>query len=252
LGRYEAEIDKGARDIGSARNGVERAAGYARRARGYGEKARYSRAFKLIAADEYRRLFALAVKDHDQAVQLDPGNAEMYVSRGLTYFDRARPAPPDDLDPKAGAKDWFDLAKADFTRAIERDGRHEQALDMRGMINEHNGDYDQAISDYTREMGLDPRAGKMRLADLYCNRGGVHQGAKRYESAISDYEKSLELGVASDGCSCDPYAPLAWVYFDGTRQYDKSWEVVHKAQAAKRWLPPEFIEQLKKASGRDK
>src|SRR5712692_5152010 len=55
----------------------------------YSEKARYSRAFKLISAGEYDRLFGLAVKDHDQAVALDPVSAEAYYSRGQTYYDRA-------------------------------------------------------------------------------------------------------------------------------------------------------------------
>lgn len=73
-------------------------------------------------------------------------------------------------------------------------------------------------------------------------RGGVRQREKKYDLAVSDYTKSIELGAALDGCSCDPYAPLAWTYFDGLRQYDKSWEIVHKAEADKRWIPPELME----------
>jgi tetratricopeptide (TPR) repeat protein len=250
LGKYEGHIKNGTRSIDSARSDTERAAGHDERARGYAEKARYSRVFKLIGAEEYGRLFDLAMKDHDEAVRLDSGNAEMYVSRGRTYYDRAAAAGQDDLDPKT--PHWFDLAKADFTSAIERDGRHELARDMRGMIHEHNGDYQQAIDDYMQVMRSNPKLGRIRLADLYCERGSVRQREKKYDLAVADYQKSIELGAAADGCSCDPYAPLAWTYFDGLRQYDKSWEIVHKAQAHKRWIPPELLEQLKKASGKDR
>ena len=253
--QYEGHIDNGTRVIESARSDAERAAGYNERARGSGEKARYSRILKLVSPDEYRRLFDLAVKDHNEAVRLDPGNAEMYLSRGQTYHQRAAAAWEDKLDPKAKTRECFDLAKADFTRAIERDGHNQMAFDMRGMINEHNGDYQQAIDDYMTVMKSDPRLGKGRLAGLYCNRGGVWQGEKKFELAASDYEKSIELlesGAAADDCDCDPYAPLAGTYCDGLKQYDKSWQIVHKAAAHRRWMPQEFVEHLKKVSGKDR
>jgi tetratricopeptide (TPR) repeat protein len=84
--RYERDIT---RAIESARDNVHRAAAYSKRASAYSEKARYSRAFKLIPAEEYERLFGLAIKDHDQAIALDPTSAEAYYSRGRTYYDRA-------------------------------------------------------------------------------------------------------------------------------------------------------------------
>ena len=80
----------------------------AQRGSAYSEKARYCRAFKLISADEYGRLFGLAVKDHDQAIVLDPGSAEAYFSRGQTYYDRAALEDPKD------AKPWFELGSRRF------------------------------------------------------------------------------------------------------------------------------------------
>jgi len=252
LHQYDGRIEKGTRSIESARSDAQRAAGYAERARGYADKAYYSRFSKLIGAEEYRRLFDLAVKDNDEAVRLDPGNAEMYASRGGTYYSRAAAAWVDNIDPKTEVERFYNLAKADFTAAIERNPRHEVARDMRGMINEHNGDYEQAIDDYTQVMRSDPKLGRLRLAELYCGRGSVRLREKRYELAVSDYEKSIEFGATADSCSCDPYAPLAETYCDRLGQYDKSWAIVHKAQAGKSWMPPEFIERLKQASGRDR
>jgi tetratricopeptide (TPR) repeat protein len=246
LAKYERETKKATQAIETARNDAQRAQAHAARARAYSEKARYSRAFKLISPEEYGRLFDLAVKDHDQAVALAPGDAEVYLRRGLTFYDRA--ALEDRANPKT--KGLFDAAKADFTSAIDKDGRNEQAFDMRALVHTANGDHDQAIRDFAEVMKLNPHLGKLRLAEAYCVRGTSYQRDKRYDLAIADYERAIELDVRADGCACQPDAPLAWTYYE-TRQYDKSWEVVHRAQRANRWIMPELIAQLKQASGRD-
>ncbi|HUI57097.1 MAG TPA: hypothetical protein VLY04_19110 [Bryobacteraceae bacterium] len=252
LSKYDGDIRRANLSLQTAHDNRQRAAAYTRRGSAYAEKARYSRSLKLISAAEYGRLFDLAVQDHDRAVQLAPGNAEAYFSRGETYYGRAASVAQDDMEPKSKAQDWYHLAIADFTHAIQCNGRHSQAFDMRGLIYEQAGDYDQAINDFTEEAGLSPKIGRLRLADAHCLRAGVYQGRKEYDLAIADYEKAIEFGVPSDSCDCDPYGPLAWVYFDGTHQYDKSWEVVHRAQAARRWIPPELLGGLKRASGRDR
>jgi tetratricopeptide (TPR) repeat protein len=244
LSGYDRDIKNSTRAIEAARDDVQRAAGYAQRGSAYSEKARYCRAFNLIPTDEYGRLFGLAVKDHEQAVALAPGSAEAYYSRGRTYYDRAA------LEKGKDAKPWFDFAAADFTKAVERDGRHYMAWDMLGLVHSSTGEWDMAISDFTQEMALNP-LGRARLADAYCERGFSRQREKNYGPAIADYEKAIEIGTTADGCSCDPYNPLV-AYYDGeSRQYDKAWEVVHKAQKAKRWIAPELLESLKKDSGRN-
>ena len=237
------DIEKATKAIETARDDGERARAYDERGRGYSEKARYSRAFKLIATDEYDRLFDLAIKDQDQAVALATGNAEVYLGRGLTYYNRAD---PEDLDgPKAKA--LFASAESDFTRAIERDGRNAQALDMRGVVYTLLGDLDRAIADFVQVLTIDPRLGKLRLAEAYCQRGSAYQKASNYEAAISDYEKSIAYQTGGGGCECQPESPLAWIYAE-TKQYDKSRDVVRRARASGRWIMPEVLEELKKAS----
>lgn len=247
LVKYDHEIKEGTQAIESARNDAQRARAYADRGRGYAEKARYSRSFKLISAGEYGRLFDLALKDHDQAVALAPGDAQVYLSRGLTLYGGA--VLEDQADPKTSA--LFEAAKADFTRAIERDAGNEQAFDMRGLVHSATGDHDRAIADFAEVMRINPRLGKLRLAEAYCVRGSFHQREKAYDLAIADYERAIGLDAPSDGCGCQPDAPLAWIYCD-RGQYNQSWEVVQRAQRAKRWIPPELIERLKKASGRSR
>ena len=63
--------------------------------------------------------------------------------------------------------------------------------------------------------------------------------------------KALAQGAPKDGCDCQPDSPLAWQYMQ-TGRYDRSWDVVHRAQQAHRWIQPELLEQLKRASGRER
>ena len=245
LAKCDRDIDTATKAIDTARDDGERASSHAERGRAYSEKARYSKAFKLIADDEYGRLFGLAIEDHDRAIALAPDNAQMYLSRGLTHFDRATQLDP--ADPKFKAV--LDSAGVDFTSAIERDGRNARALDMLGVVHTSSGDLDQAIADFTREMTIDPHLGRTRLADAYCGRGSSHHRAGNLDPAISDYEKAIELGASADGCSCQPEAPLAWIYYE-RKQYDASWDVVRRARASRKWIDPEMLESLKKATGR--
>ena len=250
LSSYDRDISSATKAIESTRDNAQRAEAYAKRGSAYSEKARYSKAFRLISADEYDRVFGLAIKDHDQAVALDPTRAEVYYTRGVTYYDRANLEAVVDgrlMGSDADRKTWFAPATADFKKAIERDGQLYLAWDRLGLIHETTGELDQAISDYTQEMALNP-LGRARLADAYCTRGGSHQKEK-YDAAIADYEKSIDLGATADDWSCDPYNPLLWLYTDG-RRYDQAWGIVYKAQKSKKWIAPEFLDRLKKESGR--
>ena len=148
----------------------------------------------------------------------------------------------------AARKAWFDPAVADFKKAVERDRRHEQAWDMLGLIHETTGELDQAISEYSQEMALNP-LGKSRVANAYCLRGDSDQKEKKYDAAIADYEQAIDLGATADDWSCDPYNPLFGLY-DANRRYDQAWEVVHRAQTSRKWIAPELLDKLKKDSGR--
>jgi tetratricopeptide (TPR) repeat protein len=252
LSSYDRDISSATKAIERAGDNTQRAEAYAKRGRAYSEKARYSKAFKFISDDDYNALFGRAIKDHDQAIALDP-SAEAYYTRGVTYYDRANLQAVMDgrlMGSDADRKAWFAPATADFKKATEKDPRLDMAWDRLGMIDETTGELDQAISDYTQEMALNS-LGKSRLANAYCTRGGSWSSpkVKKYDAAIADYEKSIELGAAADDWSCDPYNPLIWLYTNNG-SYDQAWGIVHKAQNSKKWIEPEFLEKLKKESGR--
>ena len=251
LASYARDINSSTQAIETARDDNHRAAAYSKRGNAYSEKARYSRAFKLISTDEYNRLFDLAVKDHDQAIALDPANAEAYFNRGKAYYDRAVLETVVDgrlVVSAAAQKAWFDPAVTDFKKATERDGRLDRAWDMLGLTHETTGELDQAISEYSQEMALN-RLGRSRVANAYCLQGGFDQKKKKYDAAIADYEKAIEFGATADDWSCDPYNPLFGLYAQ-SRRYDQGWEVVHKAQTSGKWIEPELLDRLKKESGR--
>jgi hypothetical protein len=75
------------------------------------------------------------------------------------------------------------------------------------------------------------------------------QEENKYDAAIADYEKAIDCGVTADDWSCDPYNPL-FVLYDQNRRYDQAWEVVHNARTSRKWVEPEFLDKLKKDSGR--
>jgi Flp pilus assembly protein TadD len=246
IGARDREIGDSTQAIQSARNDFERANAYSTRGAAYSEKARYSREFKLIPADEYERLFDLAVKDHDEAVRLNPDSAEMYFNRGQAYYDRGGL----DLMEKRDGKPWFDLAAANFEKATEKDPKNDLAFDRLGLAHEENGESDKAIRDYTQEMALKP-LGRQRLADAYCIRGFHLQQNKSYAAAVVEYQKSIEFGDADDDvCPYNPYDSLVAFYTAETHQYDKAWDFVHQARTSGVRIQPELVDKLKKNSGR--
>jgi tetratricopeptide (TPR) repeat protein len=84
LSAREREIKDSTQAIEIARDDAQRAKAYSSRGAAYSEKARYNRLSKLISNDEYDRLFDLAMKDHNQAVALNPNDAEGYFNRSQT------------------------------------------------------------------------------------------------------------------------------------------------------------------------
>ena len=249
----DSEIKDSTKALETARDDSRRAKAYSSRGTAYSEKARYSRLFKLIPNDEYERLFHLAMEDHNQAVALDPNNAEVYFNRAQTNYDRGTldlvyNKEPWLVDPTT--KSWLAAAASDFKKAIEKDPKNSLAFDRLGLAYEQAGEEDKAVRAYTQEMALDP-LGKQRLADAYCFFGFRHQQQKEYSAAAAAYQKSIEFGLADDkSCPYDPLENGVGIFTTETREYDKAWEMVHQAQKVKRRISPELIERLKKDSGR--
>jgi tetratricopeptide (TPR) repeat protein len=236
--RYDDEIRRAGQAIAASSNTAQRSAAYADRADAYAEKARYSRIMKLIADEEYNKLFELAVQDYNQAIALEPDNGDMYYRRGNAYYSRAGldmiydPTPSASLAP----------AKADFSRAVEKNPKNAMALDLLGLTDGSMGDWTEAIVDFEQEAALNPRM-RFRVSDAYCNRGSRYPREK-HDLAISDLNRAIQIRGTSDPCECEPYNPLLAIYLQ-TRENDKAREVVSLAQRSGKWIAPENLEQLK-------
>jgi len=59
----------------------------------------------------------------------------------------------------------------------------------RGIIYAGNGKYDRAIKDHSRAIQIKPNLGQ-----AYVNRGNVYYRTHEYEKAIADYDQALEIG----------------------------------------------------------
>ena len=84
LSARDREIKDSTQAIEIARDDAQRAKAHSSRGAAYSEKARYGRLSKLISNHEYDHLSCLAMKDHNQAVALNPNGAEGYFNRAQT------------------------------------------------------------------------------------------------------------------------------------------------------------------------
>jgi tetratricopeptide (TPR) repeat protein len=245
----ESDLKEANHAIQTARGDVELAKAYSSRGVAYSEKARFSRGQKIISNEEYESLFGLAMKDHNRAVTLNPASTDVYFNRAQTNYDRGW----GDLEEnKTTSKPWFDAAAIDFEKALEKDPKNSLALDRLGLAYEQGDQPDKAIEAYTREMAFDRRLGRMRLADAYCDIGFQHQQKNQYPEAAAAYWKSIEFDGADDkSCKVNPFDSIVWIYTTQTREFDKAWEVVQRAQNISRRISSEVLDQLKKKSERD-
>jgi len=83
-------------------------------------------------------------------------------------------------------------------------GCRDKSIDHIKRGNDHlnKGEYDQAISDYTKAIEINPR-----FAATYYNRGLAYQNKAEYDQAIPDYNKALEINPRL----AEAYNGLAWL-----------------------------------------
>ena len=112
----------------------------------------------------------------------------------------------------------------------------------KGVDNFDQGSYEIAISDFTRAIEINPN-----LADAYNNRAAAYNYKSSYDQAIYDCNKAIEL----DPNSAQAYNNRIFAYYS-KQDYDKAWDDVHKIEELGAKVKPEYLEELKKTSGREK
>jgi protein O-mannosyl-transferase len=205
-------------------------------------------------------MFTQALSDYNKAIESNSNFAEAYNNRGNAYnqqgdfskaildFNRVIEISP---QLKGGAllgrgvayaqQGNFTQAIADCSKAIEINPKFIEAYNNRGLIYYNHGDYIQALLDYNKVIEMNPN-----IAEAYNNRGNVYNSQSNLNQAILDFNKAIEINPNY----ADAYYNRERNYYL-LKEYDKAWADVHTAEGLGISVDTEFVNELKKASGKD-
>ena len=172
-----------------------------------GDALHYSnRAECYMSLEEYNK----AVSDYTKAIKLEPNNKEFYSKRATCYeyldnFDNAYSDYTELI--KFDKKHYvdragfcyefkrYDLAIKDYSIEIKHNYNNfdnedlsECCYSMRADCYEELDKYEEAIEDYNKAIELNPD-----WWDLYSNRADCYKKHEQYEEALEDYSKAIEL-----------------------------------------------------------
>ena len=167
-----------------------------------------------------------ALADYNMVVGLGPVDAVTISNRGNIFRNK-------------GA---FDLALANFSLAIKINPSFGGTYINRGLLYQTEGKLDLALADFSRAIQSMPNN-----AAAYMDRGMIYEKNKKLDLAIADYDK----GIAIEPNNPVFYGYRASAYFL-EREYDKTWEDVHKVEQLGSAVKSQYLADLKKASGRDR
>ncbi|MCX5694524.1 MAG: tetratricopeptide repeat protein [Candidatus Omnitrophica bacterium] len=112
----------------------------------------------------------------------------------------------------------------------------------RGNAYYRQGNFAQAIFDYTQAAAIFPG-----YTTAYYNRGNTYYRQGNFAQAISDYTRATVI----DPSYAEAYLNRGFAYYL-EKEYDKAWIDVHKIERLGYAVHPDFLNALKKASGRNK
>ena len=135
----------------------------------------------------------------------------------------------------------FDRAIVDYTKAIDINPNLAKAYNNRGVAYAQEGSFSRAISDFTMAI-----ANNFKDAEAYNNRGLVYAKQGNLTRAVFDYTKAIK----NDAFYVKAYNNREMAYYK-LKKYDKAWSDVHTVEVIGGTVDPYFIQELKKASGKD-
>ena len=114
----------------------------------------------------------ITIEDYDEAIRLNPNEAEAYFNRGNAYHN---------LNKKKRAIE-------DYDKAIRLNPQFAEAYHNRGTTYRDLGQYNRAIEDYDETIRLNPND-----AEAYFNRGNAYKLQGKKVEAIANFEKFITL-----------------------------------------------------------
>ncbi|HPZ07586.1 MAG TPA: tetratricopeptide repeat protein [Candidatus Eremiobacteraeota bacterium] len=167
-----------------------------------------------------------AIRDYTKALMLIPYDTKILNNRGIAYY----------------SKGDCDSAIVDFTQALKFKSDYSEALYNRGLVYEHRGEYNTALSDFTLALKFNPN-----YYEVYNSRGIIYGTKGEYKLAVADFTHALKINPAYP----DAYYNRAFTYFT-IKEYDRAWEDIQKMKDAGYTIPSQFIDDLIRASRREK
>ena len=152
-----------------------------------------------------------ALDDFNQAINLNPKEAALYVNRAAAYIglDRSDDALKDldkatDLNPKlvpaylskgkiCRIKGQFEKALEAFRHVIELQPKNTEGYFQLAYTFEHLGQYDKALEEHTKVLDLNPN-----YAHVYTHIGIDYGNLCAYETSISNFSKAIKLDPKED------------------------------------------------------
>jgi tetratricopeptide (TPR) repeat protein len=143
---------------------------------------------------------------------------------------------------RVGKQESVQPIREEKVRSAPTDTRSREAKSYfdQGRTYAESGQHDLAISYFSKAIEINPMS-----AATYWNRGIAYAKTGQHDLAISDFSKAIEI----DPTNAKSYFNRGISYFH-KREYEKSWGDIKKAQALGYKIPPKFLEDLQKASGR--
>jgi tetratricopeptide (TPR) repeat protein len=142
---------------------IDLATAFKNRGNAYDDKGRYDR----------------ALEDYDQAITINPHDADAFNNRGTTH----------------SAMGHYDLAIRDYDQAVRLNPSSAMTLNNRCFAKALSGQFEQALADCNESLRIKPKN-----PGALASRGFVYLKLKQYDAAITDYD--AELHVSPD----DPYS----------------------------------------------
>ena len=121
-----------------------------------------------------------AIEDYNEAIKLDPGNANAFTGRGIAHKNKGE----------------LDRAMEDYNQAIKLDPNHANAFSGRGNVLYLKRDYGRALEDYNQAIKLNPNH-----ANAHYARGLVLELKGDVPGAVRDLETFSRLSPS------DPNGP---------------------------------------------
>jgi tetratricopeptide (TPR) repeat protein len=152
-------------------------------------------------------LFNEALKDFTKAIELDPGLSDAYLNRGVAYKNLGKydEACADWYKAKEIGAPYAQMQIDEFCSPKEKKeeiktGQTAEEFYNLGYKEYQSGQYEKAISYFSKAIELDPN-----LSKAYCNRGYSEYLSDKKTEACADWNKALELGYTEAKSMLEKY-----------------------------------------------